>query len=68
MQIDTAKQFTPWCTFKSGKLFSDHNTIILKVEYSKIRHRLKVIGRLCGISTTQKVGKDSINSQVQKII
>ena len=36
MQIDTAKQFTPWHTLKSGKRFSDHNAIILKVEYSKI--------------------------------
>ena len=36
MQIDTAKQFTPWRTLKSGKRFSDHNAIILKVEYSKI--------------------------------
>ena len=36
MQIDTAKQFTPWRTLKSGKRFSDHNAIILKVEYGKI--------------------------------
>ena len=36
MQIDTAKQFTPWRTLKSGKRFSDHNANILKVEYSKI--------------------------------
>ena len=36
MQIDTVKQFTPWRTLKSGKRFSDHNAIILKVEYNKI--------------------------------
>ena len=41
MQIDTAKQFTSWRTFKSGKRFSDHNAIILKVEYSKIPSRSK---------------------------
>ena len=36
METDTAKQFMPWCTLKSGKWFSDHNAITLKVEYSKI--------------------------------
>ena len=36
MQIDTVKQFTPWRTLKRGKRFSDHNAIMLKVEYSKI--------------------------------
>ena len=41
MKIDTAKQFTPWCTLKSGKRFSDHNAIIPKVEYSKIPSQSK---------------------------
>ena len=36
MQIDSAKQFTPWCTLKRGKRFSDHNAVILKVEYSEV--------------------------------
>ena len=36
MQINNVKQFTPWRTLKSGKRFSDHNAIILKLEYSKI--------------------------------
>ena len=36
MQINTAKQFTPWRTLKSSKRFSDHNASILKVEYNKI--------------------------------
>ena len=31
MQIDTNKQFTSWRTIKSGKRFSDHNAIILKL-------------------------------------
>ena len=35
------KQFTPWRTLKSGKRFSDHNAIILKVEYSKIPRQSK---------------------------
>ena len=67
MQIDIAKQFTPWCTLKSGKRFSDHNAVILKVEYNKIPSQSKSDRKLCGISITQKVGKGSINSQVQKI-
>ena len=41
MQIDTAKQFTPWHTLKSGKRISVHNAIILKVEYSKIPSQSK---------------------------
>ena len=41
MQIDTAKQFTPWRTLKSGKRFSGHNAIILKAEYSKIPSQSK---------------------------
>ena len=59
MQIDTAKQFTPWRTLRSGKRFSDHNAIILKVEqrYNKILSESKSDRRLYGISTTQKVGK-----------
>ena len=68
MQIDTAKRFTSWQTLKSGKRFSDHNAIIFKVEYSKIPSQCKVIGRLCGIVTTHKFGKDSINSQIQIIL
>ena len=43
LQIETAKQFTPWCTLKSSKQFSDHiNAIILKVEYSKIPSLSKI--------------------------
>ena len=41
MQIDTNKQFTPWCTIKSSKRFSDHNAIILKLECSKIPSQSK---------------------------
>ena len=41
MQIDTVKQSMPWCTLKSGKRFSDHNAITLKVEYSKIPSQSK---------------------------
>ena len=41
MQIDTNKQFTPWRTIKSGKGFSDHNAIILKLECNKIPSQSK---------------------------
>ena len=35
MQIDINKQFTPSRTIKSGKQFSDHNAIMLKLESNK---------------------------------
>ena len=41
MQIDTTKQFMPLRILKSGKRFSDHNAIILKVECSKIPSQSK---------------------------
>ena len=41
MQIDTNKQFTHWCTIKSGKRFSDHNAIILKLQCNKIPSQSK---------------------------
>ena len=41
MQIDTNKQFTPWRTIKSGKRFSDHNAIMLKLESNKIPSQSK---------------------------
>ena len=41
MLIDTNKQFTPWRTIKSGKRFSDHNAISLKLESNKIPSQSK---------------------------
>ena len=41
MKIDTNKQFTPWRTIKSGKRFSDHSAIILKLESNKIPSQSK---------------------------
>ena len=41
MQIDTNKRFTLWRTIKSGKRFSDHNTIMLKLESNKIPSQAK---------------------------
>ena len=40
-QVDSVKQFTPQRTLKSGKRFSDHNAVILKVECSKIPSQSK---------------------------
>ena len=68
MQIDTNKQFTPWRTIKSGKRFSDHNAIMLKLGVTRFHHSPKINERLYGILTTQKVEKGSRKSQVLIVV
>ena len=57
MQIDTAKQFTPWHTHKSGNDFLIIMQLYSRQSTVKFYQSLKVIERLCGILNTQKVGK-----------